>query len=64
MLTPESFRQVKLPNAGGFFDDDREKSERGFWNPRPCMSNCKGEVKILNRARALDVTPDDKKPGE
>jgi cytochrome c len=60
VLTPDSFRQVKLPNAAGFFDDDREASERRFWNPRPCMSNCKPEAKILNRARALDVTPDDK----
>jgi cytochrome c len=57
VLTPESFRQVRLPNQGGFIDDDRETSERAFWNPRPCMNACKGEVKILNRARALDVTP-------
>jgi cytochrome c len=63
VLTPETFRQIKLPNAAGFFDDDRDKSERKFWSARPCMSSCKGEVKILNRARALDVTPDDK-PGE
>jgi cytochrome c len=60
VLTPDSFRQVKLPNAAGFFDDDRETSERGFWNSRPCMSNCKPAAKILNRARALDVTPADK----
>jgi cytochrome c len=60
VLTPETFRQIRLPNAAGFFDDDREKSERRFWNARPCMRNCKGEAKILNRARALDVTPDDK----
>jgi cytochrome c len=57
VLTPESFRQVRLPNQDGFIDDDREVSERAFWNPQPCMRDCKGEVKILNRARTLDVTP-------
>jgi cytochrome c len=57
VLTPESFRQVRLPNQDGFIDDDREVSERAFWNPQPCMNECKGEVKILNRARTLDVTP-------
>jgi mono/diheme cytochrome c family protein len=62
VLAPETFPQVRLPNAAGFFDDDRETSERRFWNPRPCMSNCKPEAKILNRARALDVTPADKMP--
>ena len=31
--------------------------ERAFWNARPCMRECKGEVRVLNRARTLDVTP-------
>src|SRR5262249_1209598 len=60
VLAPETFRGLRLPNEGGFFDDDREKSERAFWNARPCMRNCKGEVKLLNRARTLDVTPAEK----
>src|SRR5262249_39522593 len=59
VLTPETFRQVRLPNATGFFDDDRQTSEREFWTPRPCMRGCKAEVRILNRARTLDVTPAD-----
>jgi cytochrome c5 len=63
VLSPETFKGLKLPNANGFFDDDREKTERAFWNPQPCMSDCKAEVKILNRARTLDVTPDDKEAG-
>jgi cytochrome c len=57
VLSAETFRQVRLPNQDGFIDDDRETSERAFWNPQPCMNECKGEVRILNRARALDVTP-------
>ncbi|MBL8703544.1 MAG: cytochrome c [Rhodospirillales bacterium] len=61
VLSKENFAAVKLPNAGGFFDDDRETAERQFWGREPCMKNCKTEVKILGHARALDVTPDEKK---
>ena len=50
---------MKMPNAGGFHDDDRETSEKAFWNA-PCMSDCKPDVKITGRARVIDVTPDDK----
>ena len=60
VLSKETWSQVKMPNAGGFYDDDREKTERAFWNPKPCMSDCKGPVKITGQARAIDVTPDDK----
>lgn len=63
VLSRENFTAVRLPNAGGFYDDDRESTERRFWNREPCMANCKTEVKVLNRARVLDVTPDDAKKG-
>lgn len=60
ILSNENFTKVQLPNAAGFFDDDRLKSEKHFWR-EPCMSNCKtGEVKVMNRARQIDVTPDSK----
>lgn len=61
VLSKENFGSIKLPNAGGFIDDDRETAERRFWGREPCMKDCKVEVKILGHARALDVTPDDKK---
>ena len=48
-----------MPNVGGFFDDDRTRAERHFWKPA-CMKDCKPEVKVLNRARVVDVTPDAK----
>lgn len=60
VLSKETWSQVKMPNQGGFFDDDREKSEKAFWNPKPCMKGCKGPVTITGRAQAIDVTPDDK----
>ncbi len=37
-----------------------EKAEKAFWNPHPCMTDCKPDVKITGRARVIDVTPDDK----
>jgi S-disulfanyl-L-cysteine oxidoreductase SoxD len=60
-LSRESFKKVAMPNAGGFYDDDRETTEKAFWNPNPCMANCKGEAKLIGRARAIDVTPDEEK---
>jgi S-disulfanyl-L-cysteine oxidoreductase SoxD len=60
VLSKDTWGQVKMPNQGGFYDDDREKTERTFWNPNPCMKDCRGPVKITGRARAIDVTPDEK----
>ncbi len=60
VLSKQNFTSVKLPNAGGFYDDDRETAERHFWRKDICMKNCKPEVKVLNRAMSIDVTPGDK----
>ena len=60
VLSKETWSQVKMPNAGGFYDDDRPTTEKAFWNPHPCMTNCRGPVTITKRAQAIDVTPDDK----
>ena len=58
-LSQKNFPTVKLPNESGFYDDDREVSEKAFWNRDPCMANCKpGNAKVTNRARTLDVTPE------
>ena len=46
-----------MPNAAGFYDDDRDVAEKSFWNRKPCMRDCKKDASILNRARAIDVTP-------
>ena len=60
VLSKETIKQVKMPNAGGFYDDDRETSEKSFWSKNPCMKDCRAPVKITGRAQAVDVTPDDK----
>jgi S-disulfanyl-L-cysteine oxidoreductase SoxD len=60
VLSKETWSKVKMPNQSGFFDDDREKTEKTFWNPKPCMKDCRGPAKITGHAQAIDVTPDEK----
>jgi cytochrome c len=60
VLSKESLTKVKMPNTGGFFEDDRETAEKSFWTKTPCMTDCKATVEITGRARVIDVTPDDK----
>src|SRR5437868_6247419 len=39
VLSRETFGAVKMPNAGGFYDDDRETTEKAFWNRKPkCLA--------------------------
>jgi cytochrome c len=58
-LNDKNFTTIKLPNEPNFYDDDREVTERAFWQNKPCMTNClPGEAKVLGRARAVDVTPE------
>jgi cytochrome c len=59
-LNQSNLASIKMPNEEGFYDDDRETTEKQFWNASPCMKDCKTDVKVLNRARVLDVTPDTK----
>jgi mono/diheme cytochrome c family protein len=59
-LSDKNLASVRMPNADQFFDDDREQTEKGFWNKQPCMKDCKKTVEILGRARVLDVTPESK----
>ncbi len=61
VLSKENFSKVKLPNEQSFYDDDREKAERHFWQKDPCMKNCKPDAKVTGRARMVDVTPEDGK---
>ncbi|AUQ70128.1 c-type cytochrome [Phaeobacter inhibens] len=59
VLSDATFNEVELPNAGGFILDDRQEAEAHFWNPEPCMENCKESVEITMRAMVLDVTPEE-----
>ena len=55
-LNERTLAGIKLPNAGGFRDDDRETSERAFWGRTPCMTDCKTGVTVTARAPP-EVTP-------
>jgi S-disulfanyl-L-cysteine oxidoreductase SoxD len=55
-LTRENFTQYKLPNEKNFVEDTRPDVVTVSAG-EPCMKDCKAEVKILKRARFLDVTP-------
>ncbi|MCW5691345.1 MAG: cytochrome c [Pseudolabrys sp.] len=59
VLSKETWSQVKMPNAGGFYEDDRDTTEKAFWNKNPCMKECRPPVKITGHASVIDVTPDD-----
>lgn len=62
VLSKETWSQVKMPNRDGFYDDDRERTEKAFWNAKPCMKDCRPPVKITGHAAVIDVTPEDKTP--
>ncbi|QND71921.1 c-type cytochrome [Tardiphaga robiniae] len=59
-LNEKNFTSIKMPNAAAFFEDDRETSEKQFWNKNPCMKDCRPAPKVIGRAMAIDVTPDSK----
>ncbi|MDF2231768.1 c-type cytochrome [Albimonas sp. CAU 1670] len=58
-LSKETFLEVEMPNADGFFLDDRDEVEVAEFSKDPCMSGCKTEVKVTKHATVIDVTPDD-----
>ena len=57
VLNKETFASVKLPNAEGFIQDDRESTELAKFSQEPCMTDCKQTVEVTRRAAILDVTP-------
>lgn len=57
VLSKENFLTVKMPNADGFFMDDRDTTEYPEFSKPPCMENCKDTVEITAHATVLDVTP-------
>lgn len=56
VLSNENFKTIKMPNAGNFIKDPRPDTATTK-TKKPCMKNCKKDVKITMRARILDVTP-------
>jgi mono/diheme cytochrome c family protein len=59
-LSEKNLTSIRMPNASGFYPDDRETSEKKFWNSNPCMRNCRGVPDITGRAGEINVTPNAK----
>ncbi len=59
VLSRDNFLTVEMPNAGGFFQDDRDTVELPEFTQAPCMESCKAAApEITKHAAVLDVTPD------
>lgn len=58
-LSDKNFTEVTLPNADGFYPDDRPESEYPKFKGEPCMKDCGAPVKVTKRAIELNVTPED-----
>jgi S-disulfanyl-L-cysteine oxidoreductase SoxD len=60
VLTQENFTEVTMPNAGGFYSDDRPTTEYPLFSAEPCMENCRTAApKVTKRAVEINVTPED-----
>ncbi|KIZ47430.1 c-type cytochrome [Rhodopseudomonas palustris] len=59
-LNEKNLATIKMPNANGFYEDDREVAEKQFWKSNPCMKDCRPAPKVTGRAMSVDVTPDSK----
>ncbi|MCU9847947.1 c-type cytochrome [Defluviimonas sp. WL0024] len=58
-LSKENFAEIVLPNAEGFYPDDRPATEYPLFSVAPCMQGCREPVKVTKRAVELNVTPMD-----
>lgn len=63
VLSNENLAAFQLPNANGFFVDNRDATEYAQFSQPACMENCKEDVKITMHATVLDVTPGDPTDG-
>lgn len=63
VMSNENLASFELPNANGFFVDDRATTEYAQFSAPACMENCKDDVKITMHATVLDVTPGDPTDG-
>lgn len=56
-LSNENFTSIKMPNAEGFYPDDRKTAEYPAFSQPACMTDCAEKVEITKRAVKLGVTP-------
>ena len=61
VLSDKNIGKIKMPNATGFLLPDPRPDVTKYKDGQPCMKNCDVPVKIIGKARDIDVTPDDEK---
>ena len=61
ILSEKNIGKIKMPNASGFTLPDPRPDVTKYKDGQPCMKNCNVPVKIIGKARDIDVTPDDEK---
>ncbi|MFN4193215.1 MAG: c-type cytochrome [Tabrizicola sp.] len=60
VLSNENFTEIVMPNAEGFYPDDRAETEYPLFSAEPCMENCRTAAPtVTKRAVELNVTPTD-----
>ncbi|WP_135449901.1 c-type cytochrome [Tabrizicola caldifontis] len=60
VLSNENFTSIVMPNAEGFYVDDRATTEYPLFSAEPCMENCRESApQVTKRAVELNVTPTD-----
>ena len=57
VLDASNIGKIEMPNAKNFFDDPRPDGQTAKVAAL-CMKDCKPEVKVIGRAKVIDVTPD------
>ena len=61
VLSDKNIGKIKMPNASGFLLPDPRPDVTKYKDGQPCMKNCNVPVKIIGKARDIDVTPVDEK---
>lgn len=59
VLSDQNFAEVVLPNADGFYPDDRAETEYPLFSAEPCMTACGPAPQVTARAVEVNVTPED-----
>jgi cytochrome c len=60
VLSNENFTTIVMPNAEGFYPDDRATTEYPLFTVEPCMENCRTAApEVTKRAVDINVTPED-----
>ena len=58
VLSEKNIGKIKMPNASGFSLPDPRPDVTKYKDCQPCMKNCNVPLKIIGKARDIDVTND------